>query len=110
MKHRKNQMLAWFAVLSIVIAGDALAQPTMPSLVTQQSRLSTGGATPTYVQQRAKQGIAASANAYFWDQAPTPAAGVNYSMWLDANNNIEISKAFGLTSTGGGTGGGVYFE
>src|ERR1051325_2953004 len=100
MKHRTPVMLAWLAVLAILIAGDAFAQPTMPSLVTQQTRLSTGGGTPSYVQLRAKAGIANTGTAYNWDQAPTPTAGVNYSMWLDENDNIERSDPFGLAQKG----------
>ena len=92
---RHNQLLkmfAWLAMLSIGLFGEAFAQ--VPSLVTQQTRLSTGGGTPSYVQLRAKAGIAASPNFYSWDQAPTPTAGTNYSLFLDANNNIERSDPF----------------
>jgi len=94
-------MFAWLAVLSIAMTGSVLAQPALPSLVTQQTRLSTGGATPGYVQLRAKPGITSlNTTAYFWDQAPTPAVGVNYSMWLDENNNIERSNSFGVAQKG----------
>ena len=96
MKQRIYLMLAGFAMLSVALSGEALAQPSVPSLVTQQTRLSTGGGSPSYVQLRAKAGIAASANYYSWDQAPVPTAGVNYSLWLDENNNIERSDPFGI--------------
>jgi len=64
------KMFAWIAVLSIAMIGETFAQ--VPSLVTQQTRLSTGGPTPNYVQLRAKAGVAATTDAYFWDQAPVP--------------------------------------
>ncbi|MDP4235652.1 MAG: hypothetical protein Q8919_04310, partial [Bacteroidota bacterium] len=100
MRHNKLQtMFAWLAVLSIALIGDAFAQ-NVPSLVTQQTRLSTGGLSPAYVQLRAKQGVGTSVNFYAWDQAPAPTAGVNYSLWLDENNNIERSNSFGLAQKG----------
>lgn len=99
MRHSKLlTMFAWLAVLSIGIFGEAFAQ--VPSLVTQQLRLSTGGPAPNYVQLRAKAGVAATNDFYAWDQAPVPTAGVNYSLWLDANNNIERSNSFGLPQAG----------
>ncbi len=94
MKHSKLlRMVAWLAVLSIGMIGEVFAQ--VPSLVTQQTRLSTGGPTPSYVQLRAKAGVGTSTDAYFWDQAPAPTANTNYSLWLDANNNIVRSNPFG---------------
>ena len=108
--NKLKTMFAWLAVLSIGLVGEAFAQPTMPSLVTQQTRLSTGGGSPNYVQLRARQGILATTDAYFWDQAPVPTANVNYSMWLDANNNIVRSASFGPTVGAPGTGAPGYLE
>jgi hypothetical protein len=108
--NRLKTIFAWLAVLSIGLAGEAFAQPTMPSLVTQQTRLSTGGVSPTYVQLRAKPGVALSTDAYFWDQAPVPTVNVNYSMWLDANNNIVRSASFGPILGAPGTGAPGYLE
>ncbi len=108
---RQNQLktvFAWIVVLSIGLAGNVFAQ--VPSLVTQQTRLSTGGATPSYVQLRAKAGVAASPDFYSWDQAPTPAANTNYSLFLDANNNIERSLSFGPTVGAPGTGAPGYLQ
>jgi len=101
-------MFAWIAVLSIAMIGETFAQ--VPSLVTQQTRLSTGGPTPNYVQLRAKAGVAATTDAYFWDQAPVPTPNVNYSMWLDQNNNIVRSASFGPVVGAAGTGAPFYLE
>ncbi|MBS1904503.1 MAG: hypothetical protein JSS75_12415 [Bacteroidetes bacterium] len=82
------------AVVAVVgLAGVVSAQ--VPSLVTQQLRLSTGGTTPNYVQLRAITGAGASTNFYQLDQAPTPTAGQNYSLWLNDQNQIVRSDAFG---------------
>lgn len=95
MRHSKLlKMFAWIILLSIGFIGETFAQ--VPSIVTQQTRLSTGGPTPSYVQLRAKAGVATSANFYAWDQAPVPTADVNYSLWLNANNEIVRSNPFGL--------------
>jgi hypothetical protein len=116
MRHNKlKTVFAWLAVLSIAIAGDVLAQPvtpSVPSLVTQQSRLSTGGATPSYINFRAKGGVGSSSNYYSWDQAPAPTSGTNYSLWLDQANNIETSVGFGPTiaSPGPGFGQPLYLQ
>jgi hypothetical protein len=98
MRHQTLKMFAWLAVLSIVIIGDVFAQ--VPSIVTQQTRLSTGGATPSYVQLRAKSGIATSTNFYAWDQAPNPTPGTNYSLWLNEANEIVRSNGFGVAEQG----------
>src|SRR5579872_3350868 len=91
MRHIKLKMVfAWLAMLSIGFIGNVYSQYTaaVPSLVTQQTRLSSGGATPGYVQLRAKPGVVSIADAYYWDQAPLRAAGTFYTFYLDDQNNI----------------------
>ena len=95
MKRIKLLSIATLALVVIGFAGGALAQ--VPSLVTQQLRLSTGGATPNYVQLRGITGAAASTDYYQLDQAPAPTAGTNYSMWLNDQNQIKRSNPFGLS-------------
>ncbi len=93
---KRIKLLTFLAVAPVVafgLAGEALAQ--VPSLVTQQLRLSSGGATPNYVQLRAITGAAASNDYYQLDQAPAPVAGQNYSLWLNDQNQIVRSNAFG---------------
>lgn len=82
-------------VLALVLVGDVFAQ--VPSSVTQQLRLSTGGATPNYVQHRA---ITASGPApvtlgwYAWDQVPVAATGVNYLLMLNDQNEVRRTNQF----------------
>src|SRR5215208_393679 len=61
-------------VLALLLVGDAFAQ--VPSSVTQQMRLSTGGGTPAYVQHRAITTVSAAPATlgwYAWDQVPVAA-------------------------------------
>ena len=77
------------------IAGEALAQ--VPSSVTQQLRLSTGGATPNYVNHRARLGAPAAPGAlgwYSWDQVPTATAGTNYLLFLNDQNEVRQTTLF----------------
>jgi len=82
-------------VFALLLVGDAFAQ--VPSSVTQQLRLSTGGATPNYVQHRA---ITASGPApvtlgwYAWDQVPVAATGVNYLLMLNDQNEVRRTNQF----------------
>jgi hypothetical protein len=83
-------------VLALLLVGDAFAQ--VPSSVTQQLRLSTGGATPNYVQHRA---ITASGPApatlgwYAWDQVPVAAPNTNYLLMLNDQNEVRRTTTFG---------------
>jgi hypothetical protein len=85
-------------VLALVLVGDAFAQ--VPSSVTQQLKLSTGGATPNYVQHRA---ITSSGPApvtlgwYAWDQVPVAATGVNYLLMLNDQNEVRRTNQFSST-------------
>src|SRR5215831_5756013 len=75
MKHRTHFTFAGLVLASMLIAGELFAQ-AVPSLVSQQARLSTGGANPNYVQHRAITSVGAAPGAngwYAWDQVPTPA-------------------------------------
>ncbi len=95
MKRIKLLSIAIVATTVVIgSVGSVFAQ--VPSLVTQQLRLSTGGATPNYVQLRGITGAAASTDYYQLDQAPAPTAGTNYSMWLNDQNQIKRSNPFGL--------------
>jgi hypothetical protein len=83
-------------VLALLLVGDAFAQ--VPSSVTQQMRLSTGGATPNYVQHRAITSVGAAptpANAWYaWDQVPAVATGVNYLLMLNDANEVVRTNQF----------------
>jgi len=90
-------------VLALLLVGDAFAQ--VPSSVTQQLRLSTGGATPNYVQHRALSAIEgdhattagpapATLGYYAWDQVPVAATGVNYLLMLNDQNEVRRTTQF----------------
>lgn len=92
-------------VLALLFVGETFAQP-VPSSVTQQLRLSTGGTTPAYVQHRAITGATRSADPsnynaagawYAWDQVPSTSPGVNYMFYLNDLNEIRRTNSFGLT-------------
>jgi len=85
-------------VLALLLVGDAFAQ--VPSSVTQQLRLSTGGATPNYVQHRAitTSGPAPATLGYYsWDQVPVAAAGINYLLMLNDQNEVVRTNQFSST-------------
>lgn len=83
-------------VLALLLVGDAFAQ--VPSSVTQQLRLSTGGGSPNYVQHRAITGVTAppaATNAWYaWDQVPAVAVGVNYLLMLNDQNEVRRTNQF----------------
>lgn len=92
-------------LLAMFLVGEAVAQ--VPSSVTQQLRLSTGGLTPNYVQHRAivagqdghitTSGPAPGTNGWYaWDQVPATAPGVNYLMFLNDLNEVRRTSSFGL--------------
>lgn len=92
-------------LLAMFLVGEAFAQ--VPSSVTQQLRLSTGGATPNYVQHRAMSGAVAPPagyNAvggyYAWDQVPAPTVGTNYLLFLNPTNEVRRTSAFGTVASG----------
>jgi hypothetical protein len=83
------------ALMAVVaLAGTAIAQPSAPSLVTQQLRLSTGSGN--YINIRAgANSTAGDANPYFLDNAPQPpVATESYALWLDGTNHIRQSIKF----------------
>jgi hypothetical protein len=87
--------LAAGLVLALCLTGDALAQ--VPSSVTQQLRLSTGGVNPNYVQHRAitTVGAAPAANGWYaWDQVPNVIAGTNYLLMLNDQNEVRRTTQF----------------
>jgi hypothetical protein len=88
--------LAGLVILTLLFVGDVFAQ--VPSSVTQQLRLSTGGATPNYVQHRAITSVGAPAgptNAWYaWDQVPAVAPGVNYLLMLNDQNEVRRTNQF----------------
>jgi hypothetical protein len=80
----------------VALAGSAFAQPTAPSLVTQQLRLSDGAGN--YVSMRAGTGGAGSdATHYLLDAAPATSLADGYALWLDNNNHIRTSIKFNTT-------------
>jgi hypothetical protein len=90
----------------VVLAGTTYAQaPSVPSLVTQQLRLSSSTGGPGgYINLRAGTGPAATdANPYFLDAPPTATPGEGYALWLDQANHIRTSIKFSTTGpfTGG---------
>src|SRR5688572_12511499 len=87
-------------LLAMFLVGEAVAQ--VPSSVTQQLRLSTGGVAPNYVQHRAitTAGPAAGANSWYaWDQVPVAAAGTNYLLFLNGSNEVRRTNAFTATQS-----------
>lgn len=100
----KQRILSSFALLAIVglfFAGDVLAQ-SVPSLVTQQMRLSTGGVTPNYVQHRAivSSPVAPATNGWYaWDQVPTATAGINYLLFLNDQNEVRRTTQFSVANS-----------
>ncbi|HYM21128.1 MAG TPA: hypothetical protein VEW28_09015 [Candidatus Kapabacteria bacterium] len=94
------KLIAITVVVVMALGGVAFAQPgPVPSLVTQQMRLSSGGATPNYVHLRGITGAAAATDPsqfYQLDQAPIAVTGTNYSLWLNDKNQIVRSNPFGL--------------
>jgi len=100
----KQRILSSFALLAIVglfLAGDVFAQ-AVPSLVTQQMRLSTGGVTPNYVQHRAitTSPVAPATNGFYaWDQVPTATAGINYLLFLNDLNEVRRTTQFSVTNS-----------
>lgn len=102
MKQRTLIMLAFVALASMFLVGGAYAQ-AVPSLVTQQMRLSTGGATPNYVQHRAITGALAAPGAsntwYAWDQVPLATAGQNYLLFLNGANEVRRTNMFTIADT-----------
>jgi hypothetical protein len=99
----KQRILSSFALLALVglfFIGDAFAQ-SVPSLVTQQMRLSTGGLSPNYVQHRAivtSPAAPAALGYYSWDQVPTAVAGTNYLLFLNDQNEVRRTTAFSITN------------
>jgi len=88
-------------LLTMFLVGEAFAQ--VPSSVTQQLRLSTGGVAPEYVQHRAITGAPVAPNAggyngagnwYAWDQVPATVAGTNYLMMLNDQNQVTRTTLF----------------
>ena len=101
MKQRTLTLLACFALASILMVGESFAQ-SVPSLVTQQTRMSTGGATPVYVQHRAitTVGAAPLTNGWYaWDQVPTAVVGTNYLLMLNDQNQVKRTNPFNLADT-----------
>src|SRR5688572_20722497 len=100
----KLRILSSFAILAIVgmiLAGDVFAQ-AVPSLVTQQMRLSTGGSLPNYVQHRAitTSPVAPAANGWYaWDQVPVAAAGINYLLFLNDQNEVRRTTQFSVANS-----------
>jgi hypothetical protein len=100
----KQRILSSFALLAIVglfFAGDVFAQ-AVPSLVTQQMRLSTGGVTPNYVQHRAitSSPVAPATNGFYaWDQVPTATAGINYLLFLNDLNEVRRTTQFSVANS-----------
>ena len=100
----KQRILSSFALLAIVglfFAGDVFAQ-AVPSLVTQQMRLSTGGVTPNYVQHRAIVSSPAAPGTngwYAWDQVPTATAGINYLLFLNDQNEVRRTTQFSVANS-----------
>lgn len=86
-------------VFALLLVGDAFAQ--VPSSVTQQLRLSTGGTNPNYVQHRAITTVGAPpapTNAWYaWDQVPAVAPDVNYLLMLNDQNEVVRTNAFSPT-------------
>lgn len=105
-KMKRITFLTKITALMVVIAlaGTAVAQPSAPSLVTQQLRLSSAG---SYINIRAGANPTGSdANPYFLDNAPQPpVAAESYALWLDGANHIRQSIKF--TSAAGPYVGGV---
>jgi hypothetical protein len=97
MKHRTYFTFAGLVLASMFLVGEVFAQ-AVPSLVTQQTRMSTGGGNPNYVQHRAITTVGAAPGAngwYAWDQVPAPAADSNYLLFLNATNEVHRTKSFG---------------
>lgn len=100
----KQRILSTFALLAIVglfFVGDVFAQ-AVPSLVTQQMRLSTGGVTPNYVQHRAitASPVAPGTNGFYaWDQVPTATAGINYLLFLNDLNEVRRTTQFSVANS-----------
>jgi hypothetical protein len=88
-----TKTFAWLAVLTVLLSGEAFAQATKPSLVTQQMRLSDG--TGSYINVRAGiSGIPSDNIPYFLDQAPPVDATKGYSLWLNGADHIVTSDPF----------------
>ncbi|HEY6172046.1 MAG TPA: hypothetical protein VIX80_07305 [Candidatus Kapabacteria bacterium] len=100
----KQRILSSFALLAIVglfFAGDVFAQ-AVPSLVSQQMRLSTGGISPNYVQHRAiiSSPVAPGTNGWYaWDQVPTATTGINYLLFLNDLNEVRRTTQFSVTNS-----------
>lgn len=100
----KQRILSTFALLVLVglfFVGDVFAQ-AVPSLVTQQMRLSTGGVTPNYVQHRAITSSPAAPGTngfYAWDQVPTTVAGTNYLLFLNDLNEVRRTTPFSVANS-----------
>jgi hypothetical protein len=94
MKQRITALTAG-VILALLMVGDVFAQ--VPSSVTQQLRLSTGGTNPNYVQHRAIDtvGSAPGINGWYsWDQVPVTAPGVNYLLMLNDGNEVKRTNQF----------------
>jgi hypothetical protein len=96
MKLRITTLTAGF-VLALLMVGDVFAQ--VPSSVTQQLRLSTGGLTPNYVQHRAITSVGAAPATfgwYAWDQVPDRTADPlnNYLLFLNPSNEVRRTNGF----------------
>lgn len=100
----KQRILSTFALLALVglfFVGDVFAQ-AVPSLVTQQMRLSTGGLTPNYVQHRAITASPAAPGTngfYAWDQVPVATSGINYLLFLNDLNEVRRTTQFSVTNS-----------